>query len=60
MFLRRLGAFDKNYRCLKEFSAIARVGAKTRATAISTAFARSKGSGSGKGDLPIADASLVG
>jgi hypothetical protein len=58
MLLRDLDAFGKDDRYIKEFSAIATVGATARATAIPRTFARSKGPGSGKGDLPIADASF--
>jgi hypothetical protein len=58
MLLRALDAFGKNASYIKGFSTIATVGSTTRAAAISTAFARSKSSGPGKGDLPIASASF--
>jgi hypothetical protein len=59
MLLRSLDAFGKNDRYVKEFSIIAAVGGTAPAAAISTAFACSKGSGSGEGDLPIDDASFI-
>jgi hypothetical protein len=58
MLLRALDAFGKNDRYIKEFSAIATLGAATWPAALSTALAGSKGSGSDRGGLPIADASF--
>ena len=60
MLLCALDAYSKNDRYIKGFSSIATVSATARAAAISTTFARSEGSRSGKGDLAIADASFVG
>jgi hypothetical protein len=56
MLLSDLDAFSKNDRHIKEFSTIATVCAATWAAALSTALACSKGAGSGRGKLPIANA----
>ena len=58
MLLRDLDAFDYNDRCVEAFSAITTSNGTTLAAAIFTAFARSQGSGSRKGGLPITDASF--
>jgi hypothetical protein len=48
MLLRFLDAFGKNYRHIKKLSTIATVGSTARATAVSSAFACSKGSRASK------------
>src|ERR1700720_3624298 len=60
MFLRYLDAFCKNHSYVKELSTIAIIGTTVAAAAISAAFARSKGSGSARGDVSTAHASLSG
>jgi hypothetical protein len=60
MFLRYLDAFRTNHIYIKEVSTIATIGTTAAAPPISAACARSKGSGSARGNLSTADASLGG
>jgi hypothetical protein len=58
MLLRALDAFDEDTKRAQQYSAIADGRAAPWAAAISAAFARSKGAGTGRGDLQAVDTSV--
>ena len=58
MLLRAMDALDEDTKRAQQYSAITDGGAAPWAAAISAAFARSKGAGTGRGGLQAADTNV--